>query len=275
MALVDLPLERRAFLSDYAEDVWRSHGNDYPVQVEEIVRELNLGPSYGDFGTAFDGLLEHRGGRFHIFCNITGDLYPNHPRVRFTLGHELGHYFIDEHRIPLANGLPPHPSFIDNPADNPAEDEANAFAAGLLMPAAAFRSELARVGNGLQGILDVGSTFNVSAQSAALRYVALSDSPCAIVMLREDGNPWWDMSVPMVNLGLSRVKVVKSRIPDDSATGLALRDSKKQWHKPHVTNSTASVWFKSIFSGGKTDRILRESAVRLGPFGVLTLLEVL
>jgi hypothetical protein len=275
MAIVDLPRERRAFLSDYAEDVWRCHGSDCPVQVEDIVKQLKLGPSYGDFGDAFDGLLEHRGGRFHIFCNITGDLYPEHPRVRFTLGHELGHYFIDEHRIPLANGLPPHPSFIDNPENNPAEDEANAFSAGLLMPTDAFRLELSRSSSGLQGILDVSSTLRVSVQSAALRYVALADSPCAIVMLRESGNPWWEVSESMENIGLGRIKVVRGRIPKDSATGLALSDSTKQLHRPHIMNSTAAEWFKSVFSGSTNDRFLRESAVRLGTHGVLTLLEAL
>ncbi len=275
MALVDLPRERRVFLYDYAEDIWRSHGGDYPVQVEDIVRQLGLGPSYGDFKNAFDGLLEHQAGHFHIFCNIAPGLYPNHPRVRFTLGHELGHFFIDEHRIPLTNGLPPHPSFIDNPSENPAEDEANTFAAGLLMPHGAFRLELSRVGSNLQGILDVSSTFSVSAQSAALRYVSLSDSACAIVMLRENGNWWWDVSARMEGHGFSRVKVVKARIPEDSATGFALRDSKKQWHKPHVTNSTAAEWFQGVFPGGSNDKFLRESAVRLGAFGVLTLLELL
>lgn len=275
MAIVDLPRDRRAFLSDYAEDIWRSHGADYPVKPEEIVSNLKLGPSYGDFGSEFDGLIEHRRGRFHIFCNLNGDLHRNHPRVRFTLGHELGHYFIDEHRIALASGLPPHPSFIDNPNDNPAEDEANAFAAGLLMPATAFRIELAQAAANLQGILDLSSSFTVSVQSAALRYVALADSPCAIVMLRESGKPWWDVSTKMENLGLSRVKVIQSGIPGDSATGLALRDSKKKLHAPHVTNSTACEWFKGVFPGSSNDRFLSESAVRLGSYGVLTLLEVI
>ena len=272
MSLVDLPHERREFLTDYAEDIWERYSGECPVVVEQIVSCLRLGPSYDDFGTAFDGILEHRSGRFHIFCNIAGGLYPNHPRVRFTLGHELGHYFIDEHRNALLAGLPPHPSFIDNPQDNPAEDEANAFAAGLLMPRREFLKAMQQAPTGLKGILELGSTFTVSTQSTALRYVALCGKPCAVVMFRDARKPWWDTSPAMNALGLTRIS--RNRVLHDSATGIASRDSKNKHNDPHSGTTLASAWFAGIHQGGKNDFLLNESAIRLGNFGVLTLLEI-
>jgi hypothetical protein len=54
-------------------------------------------------------------GRFHIYCNLDRENLPSSPRARFTLSHELGHYFIDEHQNNLASGqVRPHPSAAEN-----------------------------------------------------------------------------------------------------------------------------------------------------------------
>ena len=57
------------------------------------------------------GMLEHRGGRpacwsggWHIYCNLDCVGQKDSPRARFTLAHELGHYYIDEHRNALVAG---------------------------------------------------------------------------------------------------------------------------------------------------------------------------
>lgn len=273
MARSDLPAERVEFLDDLACDVWGDFCGDRPTSVHAIASELMLGPSYADFGADFDGILEHRSGRFHIYCNTADNKYPSHPRVRFTLAHELGHYFIDEHRNALQAGQPPKPSFPDRPSDDPVEQEANAFAAALLMPKREFREALKSVPAGLQGILELGSTFGVSKQSAALRYANASGRECAIVMFRNGSPPWWEISPLLERNGLNRINVLRDSIPADSATGMALADSPKQTSEPHVTNTLASVWFGGVSSGSQRDLFFRESAVRLGTFGVLTLLE--
>ncbi len=274
MARSDLPADRVEFLDDLACDVWGEFCGDRPTSVHSIARELKLGPSYDDFGTDFDGILEHRSGRFHIYCNTAENKHPAHPRVRFTLAHELGHYFIDEHRNALRAGQPPRPSFPDRP-DDLFEHEANAFAAALLMPKREFREALKSVPNGLAGILELGSTFSVSKQSAALRYANASGRECAIVMFRNGSPPWWEISPLLERTGLNRIKVLKDSIPTDSATGMALANSPSQASEPHITNTLASLWFGGVSSGSPRDTFLRESAVRLGPFGVLTLLEPL
>lgn len=275
MARSDLSEERVQFLDDLAFDVWSEFSGDRPTSVHSIANELKLGPSYDDFGTDFDGILEHRSGQFHIYCNTADGKHSQHPRVRFTLAHELGHYFIDEHRNALRAGQPPKPSFPDRPGDDPVEHEANAFAAALLMPKREFQDALKSVPGGLKGILELGSTFGVSKQSAALRYANASGRECAIVMFRNGSPPWWEVSPLLERSGLNRIKAQKDSIPADSATGMALADPPSQASEPHITNTLASSWFGGVSSGSQRDVFLRESAVRLGPFGVLTLLEPL
>ena len=273
MARSDLPQDRAQFLDELAFDVWSELACETPTPVDSIASELRLGPSYSDFGTDFDGILEHRAGRFHIYCNITEGKHTHHPRVRFTLAHELGHYFIDEHRNALRAGQPPRPTFLDKPSNDPVEQEANAFAASLLMPRRAFQIALRSVPPGLKGILELGSTFRVSKQSAALRYANASGRECAIVMFRNDSPAWWEVSPSMERSGLDRINAQRTAIPPDSATGMALADSPSQASEPHVTNTLASSWFGGVPCGSRRDIFLCESALRLGSFGVLTLLE--
>ena len=273
MARSDLPADRVEFLDDLACDVWAEFCGDQPTSVHAIASELKLGPSYADFGTDFDGILEHRAGQFHIYCNTPDGKDSQHPRVRFTLAHELGHYFIDEHRNALRGGQPPRPSFPDRPGDDPVEHEANAFAAALLMPKREFREALKSVPTGLPGILKLGTTFGVSKQSAALRYANAGNRECAIVMFRNGSAPWWEVSPQLGCRGLDRIKVIKDSLPRDSATGMALADSPTQACEPHVSNTLASSWFVGVTCGSRRDCFLRESAVRLGLFGVMTILE--
>src|SRR5438105_1850708 len=75
-----------------------------------IARILGLPVLAGDYRGAFDGLLEWREGRFFIYYDAARLGDPEAPRVRFTLGHELGHWFIDQHRRSLMAGVEPHKS---------------------------------------------------------------------------------------------------------------------------------------------------------------------
>lgn len=161
--------------------------------------------------------------RTGIFINISRNSVGS-ARARFTLGHEYGHYFIDEHRNALAAGKPPHPSFTDRPAENPAEHEANLFSSHLLMPAKAFRAALAKTPRCVDGICKLANEFNVSVQSAALRYVAGCGRPCAMVMFRNGANPWWDVSPQMESLGLIWIKRFDKPLPEDCSSALTQED---------------------------------------------------
>lgn len=70
----------------------------------------------GDFKNRFDGLLEYhpRQDCFLLFYNTKYDpALPSgqrHPRTRFSLGHELGHFYLEKHRAYLMQRGPSHKS---------------------------------------------------------------------------------------------------------------------------------------------------------------------
>jgi Zn-dependent peptidase ImmA (M78 family) len=274
MALIELLPERHAFISELAEDVWQTYSGERQVSLDGVANAVGATLSYGDYGNAFDGLLEHKSATFHIYCNTAREQPCNSPRARFTIAHELGHLFIDEHRNALLAGKPPHFSFTEHPPDNPVEVEANLFSANLLMPTQEFRKGLTEVSPGLRGIIDLASTFGVSIQSSALRFTMQSRKPCAIIMFREGGKPWWNISPELKVRGYLWVqKLNREMIPADSATGVAMRDTTTKLGLVHQNGTVASAWFMGVVKGSRFDDVFVESALRLGSRGVLTLLE--
>ena len=80
--------------------------------LEKIVEDENLDVFYDNYeSNTFDGMTIFDKGDFYIHINLDNGNRADKERGRFTLAHELGHYFIDAHRIGLKNGLlEPHPS---------------------------------------------------------------------------------------------------------------------------------------------------------------------
>jgi Zn-dependent peptidase ImmA (M78 family) len=99
------------------------------------------------------------------------------PRHRFTIAHELGHFFL---HFPMVSEADPHAGMIatrwvDESGDSEqlkrAEWEANWFAAAFLMPSHAFRSMLREFSG---NIVPVAVRFGVSTQAAEIRAKTLS-----------------------------------------------------------------------------------------------------
>src|SRR5439155_25692637 len=135
MAANTLSNERCSEIAELAEIVSLEHCPKGRIDPESIARAVGLTISYGTYRDCFDGLLEHLSGRFHIYCNLDRIESPNSGRAHFTIAHELGHYFIDEHRNALAAGVvPSHPSFCEHESEFLVEKEADHFASNLLLP---------------------------------------------------------------------------------------------------------------------------------------------
>lgn len=160
-----------------------------------ITSERRLLLAFGeDFGDAFDGRLEYQSPRFLLFYNTKYDALPHsgahHPRTRFSVAHELGHYFLDTHRQFLKKGGRAHCSQTEFLSDNLSEREADSFAAGLLMPSFLARPVVNRNELTLARLDDIARTFETSLVSTAIRAVRLSDYPCAVAGIRDGGIAW-------------------------------------------------------------------------------------
>ncbi len=275
MAYTELSIPRRRWIADLAEAAFSETGGTLPVQPTPLIDSHGITFSSGDYGSAFDGVLEHRGGQFHIYCNVRDTDYPGSARARFTVGHELGHYFIDEHRNALASGrVPAHRSFIDKASSSVIETEANTFFSHLLMPQHDFRKAVAKEKPGLQGLINLSSTFNVSAQATAIRYVEECQVPCAAMMFRPGKRPWSAISPTLRKLGYQY-----GNAPEVTAlpNGFASKAAQEAPSSPGLSAifeapSTASYWFADVAPSSQKNCVIAEQAVRLGSYGVLALL---
>jgi Zn-dependent peptidase ImmA (M78 family) len=268
-----LPPEREQEIGELAEAVAEEYFPGARVEPEAIVRAKRITISFGRYADTFDGLLEYLGGRFHIYANLDRVEQKDSPRARFTLGHELGHYFIDEHRNALEAGIAlSHPSFCEYESDLLVEKEADHFASNLLMPAGSFRKIASRVAHGLEGILKIAHHFGTSVTSTAIRYAQLEIIPCAVIKWNTNGFGWKWLSKETFKAHYWKTVESVEQLPDDSPTAMALAGERPSSQGFFTAGTTASAWFPYVDASAYRNAILIEQAVQLGRFGVLTFL---
>ncbi len=166
-----------------------------PLAVAETERAF-LRTGGDDLGDRYDGKLEYEPTkkRFLLYYNTKYDrVMPegeHHPRTRFSVCHELGHYFLERHHEDLVNGEPPHESSGEFKNASQKEREADAFAASLLLPTHLVDRSLNNGELTLATIDKVAAEFQASLLCTARRGVRLSDQPCALAGLREGRIAW-------------------------------------------------------------------------------------
>jgi len=117
--------------------------------------------------------------------NAFGILYATHISSegfqRFSIGHELGHYFLPGHVDAILPKDGMHESRAGFQSDNPYELEADHFAAALLMPDPMFKNALLKADDGLAGIEYLAALCKTSLPATAIRYVERASIPAAII----------------------------------------------------------------------------------------------
>lgn len=100
---------------------------------------------------------------------------------RFSVAHELGHYFLPGHpEHVLQHGA--HQSHAGFASNDPYEREADFFAASLLMPSGLFRGAAARYAEGLEAILGLADECETSLTAAAISYAKHGHAAVAVVL---------------------------------------------------------------------------------------------
>jgi Zn-dependent peptidase ImmA (M78 family) len=132
-----------------------------PVDLEAILASHGIGyEEIDDFPDTVDALIVEDGHKVYAAVNAR-----QHPqRRRFSLAHELGHYFL--HR----DGMPEDLVTIDNPpteliessSKDPAEIEADLFAGELLVPLEMLKLHVKK------GIPELSRIFFVSEQVVSI-----------------------------------------------------------------------------------------------------------
>jgi Zn-dependent peptidase ImmA (M78 family) len=125
---------------------------------------------------------------------------------RFSIAHELGHYFLPGHvdRILASDGT--HESRAGFTARDNHEREADNFAAGLLMPRKLFVRAQRQAGEGLQAIEQLASTCLTSLSATAIRFAEFVDIPLAVVLSKQEQIEYCCMSRQFKALRLAWLK---------------------------------------------------------------------
>lgn len=160
--------------------------------LEKIVADENLDVFYDNYeSNTFDGMTIFDNGKFYIHINTYNGNRADTDRGRFTLAHELGHYFIDIHRIGLKNGLlEPHPSLTNKAQYFSIEREADYFAACLLMPEERFRKDIGNKKFGIEVIDYLRAEYKISRTACALRFADIGNYPLLIVYAENNIIRW-------------------------------------------------------------------------------------
>jgi len=263
---------RSADIAELAEEVSITRYPEGRVQPAEIAASLGITLSFNNYADSFDGMLEHRSGRFHIYVNLGRVGRRDSTRARFTLGHELGHFFIDDHRQALASGrAPSHKSVCEYRSDAVVEAEADHFSSNLLLPKSRFLRQARKHPVGLPGIIEVANYFGTSVTSTAIRYASLDVSPCAVIKWDDLTFGWKWLSRETFEARFFKTIESADQLPEDCPTARALRGE----HAPNgyfEAGTTAAAWYKSVAAEGHRNSLLMEQAIQLGRYGVLTFL---
>lgn len=268
MKMKPLSETRKEETSELAEFIGLENIEGTRVNLLKIAEDRNITYSYNDYGEFFDGMLEYSENEFHIFIN---EKNRTDRRQRFTFAHELGHYFIDEHRNALISGsIVPHGSQTNFSSNLEIEREADLFASNLIMPESIFRAELKRTKFSLKSVYRFSEHFEISLTAGAVRMINTDLRPSALLKWTKAGLDWKLLSNSLYELGLRTTIDKVAFIVPGSPTEQALRNPTLRAEKVYSAGSIASVWFPN--APKFKDFIFVEESISIGEFGVLTLL---
>ncbi|MCC7316612.1 MAG: ImmA/IrrE family metallo-endopeptidase [Planctomycetes bacterium] len=184
--------------------------------------------------------------------------------IRFTIAHELGHYFLEghaEHLFPAGDGQ--HFSQSGFVSSDPHEREADAFAVGLLLPETLFRKQVRDSGVGFSAIQKLSSHCSTSLTATAIRYATFAEDPVAVIV---SNGPKVDFCFMSESLKESRrFDWLKKGdlIPTGTTTADFNRDTENiRGGKTAEGYSNLAAWFD-----GAPDVEMMEDVVGLGRYG--------
>ena len=223
----------------FAEEIALEHP-ETETDLERIVSEEGLSVYYDAYGSnTFDGMTIYDEDKFFIHINTDKGNRPNTARGRFTLAHELGHYYIDSHRVGLKSGiLEPHPSTINPKQFSRIEREADYFASNLLMPEPRFKGAIFRNKFNPDLLDKLQRMFNVSRTACAFRFADIGNHPIMIVFSENHKVLWKHSSSDFKYKFL----LYEKRVPENTVMGEYFNG------KHNETYKTEKIWAIDIFN---------------------------
>jgi hypothetical protein len=246
------------FASLQGEDVIRKSGiSTFPVEPIDIARTLEIEVVTKHAGGGASGMLLRVGNSFGI---VYAPQVDNAGFERFSIAHELGHYFLPGHIDALLSASDVHKSRAGFGSGDRYELEADHFAAALLMPRQMFSAALRRAGDGISAIERLAGSCKTSLTATAIRYAQCSSDPVAIIICTGDSIDYCFMSDTLGDYdGIDWIRKGQV-VPRTTATFAFNSDPDKVRHADRIEGvSDLETWF-----GGPRRIELREDVIGLG-----------
>jgi Zn-dependent peptidase ImmA (M78 family) len=259
-------------LAELAEQIAEENLFKGQVNLEKIAKKQKIRIIEGDYGDGFVGALVHERGKFYIHLNNAK--YDLQGRKRFTLAHEYGHYFNDEHRNKLKQGISlAHTADYSMFSRNPIEKQANHFGSNLLMPKARFIKKCSKLEPGFESVLAMKELFNTSIECTAIRYISLDLFPCMFIKWNVDLTSRYSSYTQL----FSKLSGVGGK-PIIKTDATYLEDVYETYEREFmpigfVERATVlSKWIATIPPGSRRDLVGLEQTIKTGDYGGITFL---
>ena len=182
----------KRLVTEYSASLSERFSSGNETRLLDIVEDEGLSLHIDDYEDTFDGMLVWDSSTSHIHFNEAKGNQPTSKRGRFTLAHELGHYFIDTHREGLRRGiLVPHLSNQTLVQEDGMEKEADYFASCLLMPHEKLRKFTGGRKFSLKIIEEISDAFQVSLTSAVIRFADIGTHEILAVFSKGNTVQWY------------------------------------------------------------------------------------
>ena len=197
--------------------------------------------------------------------------YLNNPGFEnFSIAHELGHYFIDDHLDYLFKTNQIHLSNAEYMGSDKIEQEADIFAAALLMPENLFKDKLTQYERGLSCIKAMALQCNTSLTATAIRYAELTNDKVVVLVSTDGIVDYCCISDSIFNLNEIEKPKRGWKIPHDTATSMLIKNPDKISKSEIIGIETRFLDWLECRSSKKA----YEEAIGLGKYGkVLTVIS--
>lgn len=219
-----------------------------PFSIADARGILVQGKSAGAPGCS--GMLLRVGNSFGIMYSTDID---NEGFQRFSVAHELGHYFLPDHpEQVLQHGA--HASRAGFTSNDPYEREADFFAGALLLPKSLIRPLVSRLPDGMDGLIELAQSCRTSLTSTAIAYAQASSAAVAVVLSDNGAVKFCFMSDAMKRARLGWIGK-RERIPPRSLTE-KVRRAHRPVHVPLTDDTDLQDWFASEHSHPAREEVL-------------------
>lgn len=184
--------------------------------------------------------------------------------VRFTIAHELGHYFLPKHAEKLfPSGSGTHHSRSGFVSGDPLERQADHFASALLMPESMFTKAINKAGQGFAAVQSLAELCKTSITATAIRFANYTDDALAVIVSCGNRVEYCFLS--------ARIKDIKGLQWLKKGDLIAPRSRTADFNKQPVNVSSAKQeegcsWLDDWFEGAPQIE-MNEDVVGLGSYG--------